>query len=229
MNDSPPIILAGSRPWNRTEIDKLSISRKVIEVSTREELDNALKLNASIRFIFFLHWSHIVPLRITDNYECVCFHMTDLPYGRGGSPLQNLIARGHKETKLTAFRMVQVLDGGPVYLKQTLSLNGSTAEEIYMRASALSCKMIMQILDEGIEPQEQLGEVVEFARRTPEQSALPVTANLDIIYDHIRMLDAEGYPHAFLDVGNLHLEFTRSSRYDGKIFANVQITRINYK
>ena len=81
-----------------------------------------------------------------------------------------------------------------------------------MRASALSCEMIMQILDEGIEPQEQTGEVVEFARRTPDQSALPVTEDLDIIHDHIRMLDAEGYPHAFLEIGNLRLEFTRSSR-----------------
>lgn len=226
MNDSPPIIIAGSRPWNRADIEKLGLTRKVIEVSTREELKEALELETSIRFIFFLHWSHIVPRRITDNYDCVCFHMTDVPYGRGGSPLQNLIARGHQETKLTALRMVQALDAGPVYLKRTLSLNGSTAEEIYMRASALSCEMIMQILDEGIEPQEQTGEVVEFARRTPDQSALPVTEDLDIIHDHIRMLDAEGYPHAFLEIGNLRLEFTRSSRYDGKILANVQITRI---
>jgi len=36
--------------------------------------------------------------------------MTDVPYGRGGSPLQNLIVRGHTETKLTALRCVRDLD-----------------------------------------------------------------------------------------------------------------------
>ncbi len=30
-------------------------------------------------------------------FECVCFHMTDVPYGRGGSPLQNLIIREPQE------------------------------------------------------------------------------------------------------------------------------------
>ena len=60
------------------------------------------------------------------------FHMTDVLYGRGGSPLQNFIIRGHKETKLTAMKCVKELDAGPVYLKEFLSLLGN-AEEIYMR------------------------------------------------------------------------------------------------
>ena len=85
-------------------------------------------------YIFFPHWSWVVPERITNRYECVCFHMTDVPYGRGGSPLQNLITRGHKNTRLTAIKMVQELDAGPVYTKTELSLAGS-AQEIFKRAS----------------------------------------------------------------------------------------------
>ncbi len=34
-----------------------------------------------------------MPREIFENWACVVFHMTDLPYGRGGSPLQNLIVR----------------------------------------------------------------------------------------------------------------------------------------
>ena len=59
---------------------------------------------------------------IIKRFECVCFHMADVPYGRGGSPLQNLIARGHRETKLTALRMVEDFDAGPVYSKMPLCL-----------------------------------------------------------------------------------------------------------
>jgi len=36
----------------------------------------------------------IILKEIFENYEIILFHMTDLPYGRGGSPLQNLIVRG---------------------------------------------------------------------------------------------------------------------------------------
>ena len=67
--------------------------------------------------------------------------MTDLPYGRGGSPLQNLIIRGGKTTKLFAFRMTEEFDARPNYLKRNLSLEG-TAREIFIRANYLSAKMI---------------------------------------------------------------------------------------
>ena len=60
--------------------------------------------------------------------------MTDLPYGRGGSPLQNLIIRGHKKTKISALRMVNELDAGPIYFKRSLSLNGN-AQKIYSSCS----------------------------------------------------------------------------------------------
>ena len=52
--------------------------------------------------------------------------MTDLPYGRGGSPLQNLIVRGHKETKISAIKVVKELDAGPVLSSLELMLNPQT-------------------------------------------------------------------------------------------------------
>ena len=55
-------------------------------------------------------------------YNCVCFHMTAVPYGRGGSPLQNLIIQGFSSTLITALKMVKELDAGGVYTKRTRSL-----------------------------------------------------------------------------------------------------------
>ena len=42
-------------------------------------------------FIFFPDWSWIVPEVIIENYKCICFHESDLPKFRGGSPIQNQI------------------------------------------------------------------------------------------------------------------------------------------
>ena len=47
--------------------------------------------------------------------------MTDLPFGRGGSPLQNLIVRGYKSTKLTAIKVQSGIDTGDIYLKKPFS------------------------------------------------------------------------------------------------------------
>ena len=65
---------------------------------------------------------NIIPKKIYSNYDCIVFHMTDLPYGRGGSPLQNLIVRGHKETKISALNVQSGLDTGDIYLKKKLIL-----------------------------------------------------------------------------------------------------------
>ena len=50
--------------------------------------------------IFIPHWSYIIPEEIFSAYDCIVFHMTDLPFGRGGSPLQNLIKAKFKKTKI---------------------------------------------------------------------------------------------------------------------------------
>ena len=187
------------------------------------DLTAALLDELQPEFVFFAHWSTVIPTEIHTQHECVIFHMTDLPYGRGGSPLQNLIVRGHRETTLSAIRCVDEIDAGEIYLQRPLRLDGS-AREIFGRASEQIAEMIGTILRERPVPRAQVGEIVRFARRTPEQSDISTLAHLDAVYDHIRMLDADGYPHAFLDVGSMRLEFTDALRHGSSVEAHVVIT-----
>jgi len=215
-------IVCGNRPWIRPIFTEAidSLPGEWVYVDCPKELEKALEREPDPRYVFFLHWSWIVPKSITDRYECVCFHMTDVPYGRGGSPLQNLIERGHRETVLTALRMVRDLDAGPVYMKDSLSLAG-TAEEVYLRATRVAVSMIRRIVHSQPSPTPQVGEPVVFNRRAPDQSRLPEVETLDDLYDFIRMLDAEGYPHAFLRHGRFVLEFRRAALYADRVQADV--------
>ncbi|MCP4933878.1 MAG: methionyl-tRNA formyltransferase [bacterium] len=175
------------------------------------------------RYLFFPHWSWIVPSNILNNCECVLFHMTDVPYGRGGSPLQNLIALGHKTTMLSAIRMVKELDAGPVYMKRELNLSGS-AEQIFRRAGSIIMQMIEEIVTTHPEPVEQTGEVTLFKRRTPDMSQLSEQMDQNRLYDHIRMLDAPGYPNAFMDFGDMRMEFYKAKLDGGILRSNVKIS-----
>ncbi|MDT8384238.1 MAG: methionyl-tRNA formyltransferase [Gammaproteobacteria bacterium] len=165
-----------------------------------------------------------VPADIWQAHECVMFHMTDLPYGRGGSPLQNLIVRGKAETKLTAFRCIKEIDAGPVYLKENLSLYG-TADEIFLRATALSETMIKKIVSENIQPVAQSGEITTFTRRIPADSNVAEITTITAVYDHIRMLDGDGYPPAFLETEHFMLEFSRASLKDDCVLADIRIMK----
>jgi len=151
------------------------------------------------------------------------FHMTDLPFGRGGSPLQNLIVRGLRNTRISAIHVQKGLDAGDIYLKKDLSLDG-TAHEIFIRASKIIKEMIMEIIENDLCPIPQQGEPEFFKRRAQEDGNVVLLTSIGEIYDYIRMLDCEGYPPAFLETDNVKFEFSHAVIKDSKtIEAHVKI------
>ena len=225
----PPLLLLSNRPWNSALADRLSrrLERRVKSITAPSHLTPEDVTAIDPQWIFVPHWSHWIPESIWSRWPTVIFHMTDLPYGRGGSPLQNLIQRGHSSTTLTALRCGPGLDAGDVYLKKPLSLHGS-AEEIFLRADNLIEQMIEKIVREEPVASPQQGEPVLFSRRNPAQSNLASCPEGDLSawYDQIRMLDAEGYPHAFLEIHGMRLELRRVCQRNDGLHADVRIIPI---
>jgi methionyl-tRNA formyltransferase len=225
MTSPQNYVVATVKPWNLTAFERKrsSLPGQWHLIGNERDLTLARLDMLSPRYVFLPHWSWRVPAEIVKKYECVCFHMADVPYGRGGSPLQNLIIRGHADTKLTALRMTDEIDAGPVYMKRLLSLAGS-AQQIFERAADLAFTMIDEIVRANPEPKPQSGPVTLFRRRTPGQSELPREASLQSIYDFIRMLDAETYPRAFLDHGKYRLSFSDAHLSEGGLTAKVSVS-----
>jgi len=220
-------IVATLRPWNINVFNKVisKYAGKWHLVTQPTDLTVELVERLKPRYVFFPHWSYIVSEEILNIVECVCFHEADLPYGRGGSPVQNLIARGHKETMISALRMVEELDAGSVYLKRPLSLEG-LAEEIFIRTSKIVAEMILEIITKEPVPKEQGGKVSLFSRRKPEQSEVnKELKSLEELFDHIRMLDASEYPRAFIRYGRFRFEISRPALRTNSIEANLRITK----
>lgn len=219
-------VIADNHRWLRgLELNVVTRSgQQCVLISNPAELTLNFLDKLSPKYIFFPHWSHIIPTEIYERYECVIFHMTDLPFGRGGSPLQNLISRGIYETQISALRCVRELDAGPIYMKRPLSLYGS-AQEIYMRANAVIEDMIVSIIKDEPKPLEQSGEPVVFKRRNERDGDITSLKTLDQVNDFIRMLDADGYPCAFLETENLRFEFSRASVRADHVLADVVIKR----
>lgn len=219
-------IIASSKVWDKDQIEIISksINAGFVYIAEKEKLNYNFLMELKPRYVFFPHWSHIIPQDIYENFECVIFHMTDVPFGRGGSPLQNLVEREIYQTKISALKAVKELDAGDVYLKNDLSLNGS-AEEIYIRATKIISDMIKTIIETRPKPVPQRGDVVEFKRRKLEQSNITNLDSLEKVFDYIRMLDAEGYPHAYIETDGLRYEFTRATLKKNCLLADVKITK----
>lgn len=220
-------VILSEKSWHQSTF--LGLAKKMPLISWHlisSKSDFGLKTLQKIKpeKIFVPHWSYIIPKDIFDSYECIVFHMTNLPYGRGGSPLQNLIERGHRKTCISAIRVEEGIDTGPVYLKKELALDG-TANEIFVRAADIIEQMIIEIVENDIQPQQQTGNEVLFKRRNPQQSSIANLTSLEKVYDYIRMLDCEGYPHAFLETDFFKVEFTKAVLDKQQITANVRITK----
>lgn len=223
------IAIVTIKSWNidnAKRFARLYSSRyKVLLITDKGKLSEKRLNDLKPEYIFFPHWSWTIPESIYSRYRCVIFHMTDLPYGRGGTPLQNLIVRGHKKTMISAIRAEGGMDSGPIYCKVPLLLAGS-AGDIYKRASDIIFrKMMPDILMHNMMPVPQRGKPVIFKRRKPFESCIYKDADIDSVYDHIRMLDADGYPHAFIETGNLKFEFTQAKKNKNGVSAVVKISR----
>jgi methionyl-tRNA formyltransferase len=224
-------VLATSRIWAPGMEERLTrrTGSPFVLVTERKRLNVEELSSLNPQRVFLPHWSWIVQEELYTKFELVIFHMTDLPYGRGGSPLQNLLARGIYDTKITALRCSSGIDKGPIYLKRPFSLADGTAQELYTRASHVIEDMIVEITASNPPPQPQTGDPVVFKRRGPNEGDLASVSTLRQAHDYIRMLDAEGYPSAFLEVGGLKYEFSGSSLGAEGVRAQVRISEITPK
>lgn len=217
-------IIATTKPWNIKKFKEHFSGQKNVSLITRKE-DLTLKRLQKIkpRYVFFPHWSWIVPEEIWSRYECVTIHETDLPYGRGGSPIQNLIARGHTKTKITAIKIDAGIDTGDIYAKRNVSLVGS-AHEIFERVSTIVFgDIIPYMMKHHPFPKVQRGKVVVFKRRRPEQSKITGKETQKELYNLIRMLDAESYPKAYIELGKYRFEITNVKKGGRAMSASVEI------
>ena len=213
-------VVMGCRPWNKAVFEECKPATDWMFV------DSLGQIPATAKRIFFVNWLERVPEHIWREIECIAFHASPLPFGRGASPIQHQILAGLESTHLSAFRMCEKMDAGGVYLQEPLSLLGS-AEEIYLRAARLAMQMAGRIARYSLvpRPQDEL-RVTTLRRRKPSESLLPPELGLARTYDFIRMLDCEGFPPAFIVYGKLRIEFTRAALRHDRIEATVTIREI---
>jgi len=223
------IIIATIKEWNISNYFKLKNSNdsyKFYLITNKDELTVEYINGLNPKYIFFPHWSWIIPRDIYNNFDCIVFHMTDLPYGRGGSPFQNLIMREVYDTKISALKVDDGIDTGDIYLKEDFNISIGSAEENFIKLSSMIFnKMIPKFLNKRLIPKKQTGDVVNFKRKTPEESNMKLLENKSInkIYDFIRMLDAEGYPKAYIELDNIKIEFSEITMKSDKLTGRFEV------
>lgn len=215
------ILVATTKPWNINAFAKFRGNDPNWHLATCREamsIDFLTVLNPD--WIFLPHWSWWVKDEIWKRWKCVVFHTAPLPKYRGGSVLQHQIMDGKTVSEICALAIVREFDAGPIYLRRRVDLLGS-AQDIFENFALVVHDMMDKIIETDLVPIPQEGEPTVYKKRVPEQSVLPKHGNP---YNFIRALDANGYPKAFIEHGDLRLEFNRATtNEDGSVSARVRI------
>ena len=215
------IIIANSKNWFNIS-KSISLNNEIVFINNKNDfnIDNIKKIEPKL--IFLPHWNWIVPKEIYNKFECIVFHTSPLPYGRGGSPIQNLILNGFKKSPVCALKLTKNIDSGPIYKKEIISLEGSL-KDIFINLNTVVNKMIDELINYLPNPQIQDGEVFIFKRLQEEDNLIPDNISIKKIFDRIRMLDDESYPNAFINYGNFKIDFYDAKFINGEIICKAKI------
>lgn len=153
--------------------------------------------------VFFLGCGQIVPSDILEkNKHNLVVHESDLPWGKGWSPLTWQILEGKNDIPIVLFEAAEKVDSGVIYLKETMHFTGTElVEELRATQADTTFKLCLEfidnypdIIDKAV---SQEGESSYYRRRTPEDSRLDPDKTIREQFDLLRVVDNKRYPAFF--------------------------------
>lgn len=206
------------RDWALKIFDNIKDERWS-HISTTEELSQIHP--STYNLIFFVGWSEIISDRIIRENNSICLHPSDLPYYRGGSPIQHQIQSGESKSKISFFIMNDKLDAGDIVSQVQFSLEGNLSnvfDSIIDSASKEIPKIVERFESKNLTQIQQASYPYRpHKRRKPEHSEIKVSDLLYLsakeIHDKIRSLQ-DPYPNAYIKLRDGSKLYLDNSHYE---------------
>ncbi|MHB1126203.1 MAG: UDP-2,4-diacetamido-2,4,6-trideoxy-beta-L-altropyranose hydrolase [Bacillota bacterium] len=156
-------------------------------------------------FLFCLGYGRVIPPGILSrNRHNLVIHESDLPRGKGWSPLTWMILEGANEIPIVLFEAAESIDSGKIYLREKMNFRGMELIDELRRVQAeTSIKMCLKFIGEypelvalGI---AQEGESTYCRRRTNDDSRIDPDKTIREQFNLLRVVDNQRYP-AFFEI-----------------------------
>ncbi|MDZ4855244.1 MAG: UDP-2,4-diacetamido-2,4,6-trideoxy-beta-L-altropyranose hydrolase [Nitrospirota bacterium] len=181
-------------------LDWLSAGHRVLWVHDKHDLRPG-------DFCFYLSCGQIVPVSILSQYRHnLVVHESDLPKGKGWSPLSWQILEGRNKISVTLFEAAKKVDSGRIYAQESLEFEGhELIEELRVaqaRATRNLCKRFVSEYPAILaKAREQVGEESLYPRRKLADSKLNASQSIVDQFALLRIVDNERYPAFFENDG----------------------------
>jgi methionyl-tRNA formyltransferase len=195
------IVVDNHRSWFVSFADELK--EKLSRFGSVDLLSDSNQIPQSNDVAFLLSCEKkVIPEILCRSRSNIVVHASELPKGKGMSPLTWQILEGKNQIPLTLFEAVEAIDAGPVYLRAHLDFQGN--ELLHEMQNAVGKKILEmcasflnnwpQILSQGA---IQTGKPSFYKKRKPEDSRLDPNLSLAKQFNLLRVVDNDRYPAFF--------------------------------
>ena len=138
--------------------------------------------------------------RLYLNKHNLVIHESELPKGRGWSPLTWQILENKNKIPICLFEADQKIDNGNVYFRDTIDLLGfELINEIREKQAIKSFELVLKFLNEkkNLTGEVQKGEPTYYKKRSSENSRLDINKTIIENFNLLRVVDNIRYPAFF--------------------------------
>lgn len=134
------------------------------------------------------------------NKHNLVVHESDLPKGKGWSPLSWQILEGKNEIPIVLLEAVEKVDAGPIYFKDLLKFKGhELVNELRDLQGKKTIELALKFVNSypDITPHQQTGESSFYSRRTSQNSKIDISKSIEEQFNLLRIVDNDKYPAFF--------------------------------
>lgn len=194
-------IISDKESWINQYIPKL-ISILIEQGHTVSWKHNVAEIKEG-NIVLYLGFGEIVsPDILSKNRHNLVVHESDLPKGKGWSPLTWQILEGKNEIPITLFEAVESIDAGPIYIQDIMYFDGTElVDELREKQAKYTIKLCSTFFSNYSsvisESRKQTGKSSYYKKRGPEDSKLDPNKTIREQFNLLRVVDNDRYPAFF--------------------------------
>ena len=191
-------------PYAKALVQQLGQLADVSLVYSHDEVE-------SCDVVFYLSYYSIVPEEVLSlARNNIVVHESDLPRGRGWSPLTWQVLEGRSQLTLSLFEATSQVDSGMIYIQDILKFDGTELiDELRSKTGRAKVSMCLQFVEQYPDIVQsgspQTGPATYYPRRTISDSKLDPEDTIAQQFNLLRVVDNERYPAYFEFLGRRYL------------------------
>lgn len=201
------IVVDNPKSWMNDFIP--SLARSLISLGHKVNFIQNLSEIKKGDLAFFLSCEKIVSSDVLSKHtHNLVVHESDLPSGKGWSPLTWQVLEGKNKIPISLFEASSKVDSGDIYFSDFIELDGTElVSALREKQAQKTFDLILRFVSNypNLQAKKQSGSETFYKKRSPTDSQLDINKTISEQFNLLRVVDNERYPAFFIHKGRKYI------------------------